>query len=474
MIKFQLKNIKMKLNVFLFLTLTIIGISFGVINAQALNEDPVKFVPQVTIPGSSFVASTTIYLEPSTAPIAKYISAIYNYGVGIVGIMAAVMLMLGGIIWLTSAGSSTKVEQAKSIIGTSLIGMVLVLTAVILLRTINPELTSFKSIAVESIKEREIPLIVEACNWKISSTYTINAGQGGSMQITDIGCVDKESPTAASYCSKITPPTPSQLADDPASDGKKDKKAVCCCVKSAYGLAATETGKSVIDVDNSGIFHCCTILGELIDGPNNRSGFATIQSKDKMKATEKCLEYKTTATKTEGGKVYHWDPNETNSSIADGKCSTTFDDNDPLKDQCKGKDSYSPCKYDGKSALGSGYCVGNICKKCLPAGGICYSDDKNLDCAGSDGLCGGEGTGSDCNTFTDPDPNLQMCWGKPATVGNKLNVGEECTANNQCIAGLCCLKEESTFWGHKGGWCWPNDQRSPERYDLHCIQNQTN
>ena len=119
----------------------------------ALNSEPVEFTPQVTIPGSSFQAGVTSPLEASTGPIARYISAIYNYGVGIVGILAALMLMIGGIIWLTAAGSSSKIEQAKSFIGSSLTGMALVLTAYILLNTINPDLVNLRTTTVTQLEE---------------------------------------------------------------------------------------------------------------------------------------------------------------------------------------------------------------------------------------------------------------------------------------------------------------------------------
>ena len=118
-----------------------------------INSEPIIFEPQVTIPGSEFKQDAKLKLEASTAPIAKYISAIYNYGVGIVGILAAMMLMIGGIIWLTAAGSSTKVEQAKSFIGSSLTGMALVLTAYILLNAINPDLVNFRVTTVTQLEE---------------------------------------------------------------------------------------------------------------------------------------------------------------------------------------------------------------------------------------------------------------------------------------------------------------------------------
>lgn len=148
--KFQLKNKQIKLSLILFLLLISIGSGLVINNAQAAD---VNFVPQVSIPGSNFQKGVTTTLEANTGPIARYISAIYNYGVGIVGIVAAMMLMIGGIIWLTAAGSSSKIEQGKSFIFSSLTGMALVLTAYILLNTINPELVNFKSIAIDSVKE---------------------------------------------------------------------------------------------------------------------------------------------------------------------------------------------------------------------------------------------------------------------------------------------------------------------------------
>jgi len=120
---------------------------------ETMNSDPVVFTPQVTIPGSDFRQGKDYKLEASSGPIARYISAIYNYGVGIVGIVAAMMLMIGGIIWLTAAGSSSKIEQAKSFIGSSLTGMALVFTAYILLNTINPDLVNLKTNPVTKLEE---------------------------------------------------------------------------------------------------------------------------------------------------------------------------------------------------------------------------------------------------------------------------------------------------------------------------------
>ncbi|HNX11010.1 MAG TPA: pilin [bacterium] len=111
------------------------------------------FDPQITIPGSPFQEGQGYELKNDTSAIGEYIRAYYQYGLGIVGIAAAIMLMIGGIIWLTAGGSSSKIEQAKDIITSSLIGMFLLFGSWIILRTINPDLVELKTTAISMIEK---------------------------------------------------------------------------------------------------------------------------------------------------------------------------------------------------------------------------------------------------------------------------------------------------------------------------------
>lgn len=114
-------------------------------NANAIGvTEPLKFQPQTTIP-NLWTKGTKVTLEKSdTSVIADMIKGFYNYGIGIAGILAAIMLMAGGIIWLTSAGSSEKVSQAKNLLSGSIIGLVILFGSWIMLRTINPALVDFR------------------------------------------------------------------------------------------------------------------------------------------------------------------------------------------------------------------------------------------------------------------------------------------------------------------------------------------
>ncbi len=90
--------------------------------------------------------------------IAIYIYAIYNYLLGIGGVLAAVALMIGGVIWLVSAGNASRVSQAKSWITGSVTGIFILLTSYVLLYQINPELVGMKYIELKTINEYDIPV----------------------------------------------------------------------------------------------------------------------------------------------------------------------------------------------------------------------------------------------------------------------------------------------------------------------------
>jgi hypothetical protein len=83
--------------------------------------------------------------------ISEYVSGIYKFAVGIVGILAAIMLMAGGFVWLTAGGSGEKVSQAQSMIKGSLTGLILTMGAYTLLSYINPALVIFKDLKIQTI-----------------------------------------------------------------------------------------------------------------------------------------------------------------------------------------------------------------------------------------------------------------------------------------------------------------------------------
>lgn len=151
-----MKNFK-KIGALLFLsTYLLIGVSFGTPTFAA--ENSIQFVPQIGIPGTEFVEKTGVSLgEPTNSTLlARYVAAFYNWGLSIVGVVAVLIMMAGGILWLTSGGDTGKIGDAKKMIQGSLLGTFLLLGAYLLLNTINPDLTKLPAIQISSISNQEI------------------------------------------------------------------------------------------------------------------------------------------------------------------------------------------------------------------------------------------------------------------------------------------------------------------------------
>lgn len=122
---------------------------------------------QIQIPGlpKKFLAPTNCQKDEKDNPtnceitwINQYVAGIYNYAIGIVGILAAVVLMFGGLLWLTAGGNATRVGEAKAWIGASLTGLVIALTSYMILYQINPGLViPQKGVELDFVKEFIIP-----------------------------------------------------------------------------------------------------------------------------------------------------------------------------------------------------------------------------------------------------------------------------------------------------------------------------
>lgn len=108
------------------------------VQAQA---DPIK--TEIAIPLPQPVEG---YTGNTVTDLANYIDVIYQFVISIIGLVAAIMMIIGGFQYLTSAGEDGKIGAAKKRITNALMGLVLAFSAYLLLNTINPELLRFKPI----------------------------------------------------------------------------------------------------------------------------------------------------------------------------------------------------------------------------------------------------------------------------------------------------------------------------------------
>jgi D-alanyl-D-alanine dipeptidase len=85
--------------------------------------------------------------------IGQYISGVYNFLISIVGIIAAVVMMVGGFQYLTAGGDKAKVDAGKERIRNALIGMALALGSYTILYIINPDLVRFGNLSFEEVQK---------------------------------------------------------------------------------------------------------------------------------------------------------------------------------------------------------------------------------------------------------------------------------------------------------------------------------
>lgn len=126
-------------------------------------ETNYQFKPQVKIPGLDY---ETVQPDGSTKAIGNYVIAIYRYAIGIVGILAAVVMMLGGVLWLIAGGNAERVSNAKSWIVAAITGLVLALSSYMILALVNPDLVNFKVSQIGDVKNIEKPV----CCWEVKRT----------------------------------------------------------------------------------------------------------------------------------------------------------------------------------------------------------------------------------------------------------------------------------------------------------------
>ena len=115
-----------KLTFIILISITILVVA-GVVFAQRNLE-----VPLPGIAGEGEITETPL--------LPDYIKYIFNFGVGISGVIALFVFIFAGIGYLTSGGNPSKMSDAKDRILSALIGIVVILGSYMILTTINPQL----------------------------------------------------------------------------------------------------------------------------------------------------------------------------------------------------------------------------------------------------------------------------------------------------------------------------------------------
>lgn len=77
----------------------------------------------------------------TSGDLGSYLERLYNFTFWAIGVAALFMLTVGGFMYVTAAGNTSRISTAKTIITDSLLGIVVALFAWLFLYVINPDLT---------------------------------------------------------------------------------------------------------------------------------------------------------------------------------------------------------------------------------------------------------------------------------------------------------------------------------------------
>jgi amino acid transporter len=113
-----------------FLTAVFMFIGFSICHAAS------GYQPLATIPG----LTDTIQGEVSNGNISRFFSQLYNFGVAAAAGLAVIMVIWGGIEYITSVAGEGK-SGGKERITSAILGLLLALGSYVILKTINVDLT---------------------------------------------------------------------------------------------------------------------------------------------------------------------------------------------------------------------------------------------------------------------------------------------------------------------------------------------
>ncbi len=84
-----------------------------------------------------------------------YVSYVYKFGIGAVGICAMLMIIIGGYMYMAAAGNNASMENAKGVITDAVVGLILAFASYLILYVINPDLVRIKKMEPMPILSQE-------------------------------------------------------------------------------------------------------------------------------------------------------------------------------------------------------------------------------------------------------------------------------------------------------------------------------
>lgn len=195
--------------------------------------------PRLEVPVPGLELTPIIHNDANiTVPwLAQYIGGVYTFLLSIAGVLAAVMMVVGGFQYVTSAGDKSKIGAAKSRIRDALAGLVLALGSYTVLYAINPSLIAFDGLKIMKVNTEL------AEEWDASLGTTTVATDDGSQPVADAAPPAPGTPP---------PPLPTNcpftLSADVQSNKASGRKEFYDAVLAPGVLKSTATADKIVEI----------------------------------------------------------------------------------------------------------------------------------------------------------------------------------------------------------------------------------
>jgi len=189
---------------------------------------------------------------PADGPLtlSQYIVGLYNFLLSIVGIVAVMMLIIGGMKYIAAAGNASVIADAKDTISNAIFGLLLALLSWVIVSTINPDVLYIKHPASS-----------------LTDAYESNLGACGIYVDPVCTCKDTTTPAAVDQatCEAACVSNCGTTESLPCIYGGSSEKPIydelgggCRCVDGANVVSSAPVG--------TGCNEICQTLGFVTDG----------------------------------------------------------------------------------------------------------------------------------------------------------------------------------------------------------------
>jgi len=149
-------------------------------------------------------------MTENTAPgLGPYLVNMFKIGIGVAGVLAVVMITIGGVQYMTSEAISGKGE-AKIRINRAIFGLVLALSSFLLLNTINTNLTESEL----TLKPVPAPPVTPPTPYEKQFQGSCRPYSTGPLRI----CYGPTGPACQANCNNTCPPASSVIYQSPCKD----------------------------------------------------------------------------------------------------------------------------------------------------------------------------------------------------------------------------------------------------------------